>query len=572
MRLTGQLFLVILLTARLSLSGQTSYPKDYFTSPVDIPINLSGSFAELRANHFHSGIDIKTGGEEGLPVFACAEGYVSRIKVSSVGYGKAIYVDHPNGYTTVYAHLQKFSPEIARWVISEQYRLQKSEADFFPAKGLLSLVKGDTLAISGNSGSSEGPHLHFEIRDTKSEKPVDPLLFGFPVDDYVRPVIEGLKLFPEDPYTTINGKHRTFQPDLAGWGPVCRLKQNEPIEVAGKFSLGLMVYDFQNDRVHRNGVISFGIYLDSVPFFQWDAATFAFNETRYVNSFIDYSTYKSSGDRYMRSKVDPNNRLSLYTTAISQGIFYVPPDSVCSLKLVVKDSYLNESVLRFEIKGARPESQPTQTKPVLPVFSYRKENVFEKGNFRITVPGNSLYNDVEFSFSESEQLATTLSPVYSVHNPLTPLQDYVVIELTVDPEIRIPGKNLVLARLQKGRKPVYAGGQFAEGRLKALVREFGDYALMADTTAPEIKSSAVNGRITVSEQSAVSFIITDNLSGIRSYNGFLNDQWIVLDYDAKNNRLSYIFDHMMQEGENLLRLMVEDQCGNMASVSAVLFN
>ncbi len=572
MRLSRLLLLYLLITAYQSLYGQQSYPLDYFTSPVEIPISLSGSFAELRSNHFHSGIDIKTGGEEGLPVFATAEGTISRIKVSSAGYGKAIYIDHPNGYTTVYAHLQKFNPELERWVKAEQYRLQKSEADFFPARGVLSVGKGDTLAFSGNSGSSEGPHLHFEIRETKSEKPVDPLLFGFPVDDYVRPVIEGLKLFPEEPHTTVNGKHLTLQPDLAGWGPVYRLKKNEPIEVAGKFSLGLLVYDYQNDKVHKNGVSQFEVFLDSVLVFHWQATSFAFSETRYINSFIDYAAYKSAGERFMRTRVDPNNRLSLYTTLVSQGIFSVQPDSICSLKLVVKDSYLNESVLRFEIKGARPGSQPAQTKPLLPVFSYRKDNVFEKGNFRLTVSGNSLYNDVEFSFAESEQLATTLSPVYSVHNPFTPLHDYAVIEITVDPEIRIPGKNLLLARLHKGRKPMYAGGQYEDGRLKASVREFGDYALMADTTAPEIISEAVGDMIPVNNRSMISFTIRDDLSGIRYYNAFLNNQWIVLEYDAKNNRLTYVFDHLLQAGENSLRLIVEDQCGNVATFSALLIN
>ena len=572
MRLPQLFLLLLLISADLSLFGQQSYPVDYFISPVNIPISLSGSFAELRANHFHSGIDIKTGGEEGLPVFASANGFISRIKVSSAGYGKAIYIDHPNGYTTVYAHLQKFNPKIEQWVKSEQYRLQKSEADFFPEKGLLAVEKGDTLAFSGNSGSSEGPHLHFEIRDTKTEKPIDPLLFGLPVNDYVRPVIESLRIFAEDSSATISGHRLPYRPDIAGWGPVYRLKKNDPIEIAGKFSLGLLVYDYQNDKVHKNGVSQFEVYLDSALVFQWKATSFAFSETRYINSFIDYAAYKTSGERTMRTSVDPNNRLSLYTTAVSKGIFYVQPDSVSSFKLVVKDSYLNESVIRFEIKGARPVSSVARPKPAHPVFSHEKDNVFEKDGFRLTVPGKCIYDDFEFSFSVSDKKSTTLSPVYAVHNPLTPLHDYAVIEVTVDPKYRIHGPKLLLARLQKGRKPVFAGGQYNNGSLKALVREFGEYALMADTTAPEIIPEEGGDRIPVSDSHMISFTIRDDLSGIRDYSATLNNQWIVLEYDAKSNRLTYVFDHLLLAGENSMKVMVEDQCGNTATYSTLLIN
>ena len=564
--------LIILLTNYLSVSGQQIYPKDYFAAPVNIPISLSGSFAELRANHFHSGIDIKTGGEEGLPVFASAGGYISRIKVSPVGYGKAVYIDHPNGYTSVYAHLQKFNPEIERWVKSEQYRLRKSEADFFPPKDALLVEKGDTLAFSGNSGSSEGPHLHFEIRETVTEKPVDPLLFGFPVNDFVRPVIEGLRILPEENNTTIFGNSSPYLPDLAGWGPVYRLKNNETIEIAGKFSLGLLVYDYQNDKVHKNGISVYEVYIDSVPVFRWEARTFPFTETRCVNSLIDYAVYKTEGKRYMRTRVDPNNRLSLYRTAVSQGIFLVKPDSISSFKVVVKDSYENESILRFTIKGLHPAAEAT-TPPATPLsFSYMKLNTFEEDGIRIRVPGSSLYNDFEFSFSSSGKISTTLSPVYSVHNPLTPLHDYIEIEITIDPDCGIPVEKLLLAHLQKGRRPVSAGGKYANGRLKASVREFGDYALMADTTAPEIKPETPGTSIRVSNCNRMKFTIQDDLSGIGSYVAVLNNQWIVLEYDAKNNLLTCFFDNMLTNGENTLQLTVEDHCGNKAVYSALLIN
>ena len=252
----------------------------------------------------------------------------------------------------------------------------------------------------------------------------------------------------------------------------------------------------------------------------------------------------------MRTRVDPNNRLSLYRTAVSQGIFLVQPDSISSFKVVVKDSYENESILRFTIKGLHPAAEAT-TPPATPLsFSYMKLNTFEEDEIRIKVPGSSLYNDFEFSFSSSEKISTTLSPVYSVHNPLTPLHDYIEIEITIDPDCGIPVEKLLLAHLQKGRRPVSAGGKYANGRLKASVREFGDYALMADTTAPEIKPETPGTSIRVSNCNRMKFTIQDDLSGIGSYVAVLNNQWIVLEYDAKNNLLTCFFDNMLTNGED----------------------
>ena len=154
--------------------AQNSYPQDYFQSPLEIPLILSGTFAELRSNHFHSGLDIKTQQQSGLKVMAAASGFVSRIKVSHFGYGKALYITHPNGYTTVYAHLQNFNPEIDAYIKHRQYKNESYEIELFPKAGELLVNNGDIVAYSGNTGGSGGPHLHFEIRN-KQEHPMNPM-------------------------------------------------------------------------------------------------------------------------------------------------------------------------------------------------------------------------------------------------------------------------------------------------------------------------------------------------------------------------------------------------------------
>lgn len=284
------LFIIFLFV--LTGKSQSQFPQNLFDSPVDIPISLSGSFAELRSNHFHSGIDIKTGGEEGLRINACADGYVSRIRISPFGFGKALYVVHPQGYTTVYAHLQKFNSEIDRWAKSEQYKLQKFDVDLFPKPGELKVTKGQLIAFSGNSGSSQGPHLHFEIRDSKTEEPIDPLLFGFPVKDFVRPTLNGIRIYPANNSSLIHNKNEPYEPEIAGWGPDYRIKKKDTISVSGSIYFGVNAHDLMPGSSNKNGINLIEIFIDSALFFKWEAQKFNFNETRYINSFIDYAHYQ----------------------------------------------------------------------------------------------------------------------------------------------------------------------------------------------------------------------------------------------------------------------------------------
>ena len=567
----GLIILLIFYAASI-YSQVKQYPADYFRSPVNFPINLSGNFAELRGNHFHSGIDITTQKEEGKPVYACADGYVSRIKISPYGFGKALYIDHPNGYTTVYAHLKEFNAAIGDWVKTEQYRLEQFDVDLFPPKGLLSVTKGELICLSGNSGSSEGPHLHFEVRNTETEMPIDPQLFGFQVKDFIRPVITALLIYPEGAGSSINGSKTPGNPEIAGWGPVHRFRKQDTISVAGSFSLGIQCYDLLNGSKNKNGISRYSVYMDSVLKFDWKAETFSFSESRYVNSFIDYEVFERTGGRFLRTRIDPNNKLSMYRFAENHGIFKTLPDSIHHIKVVINDAGNNESVLRFTIRGETAGSTiqiPVADKPVLNCL---KQNHFSGAGISISFPATCLYDNLVFDFKESDALPFTCSKVYQIHHPGVPLHDY--IELTIDPDsafLNYTGK-MTLAMLRPGKQPYSVGGQFEKGVFTAKIREFGKVALMADTTNPVIKPLNIVDGKNITDQKTIRISISDDFSGIRSYRATLNGSWILMDYDPKNRLLEYTRDERLIAGQNEFVLTIVDYCGNTNIYKAMLLN
>jgi len=564
---------VLLFIITSSIGAQSQYPKDYFIPPVDFQLSLSGTFAELRANHFHSGIDIRTNGEEGKPVFACADGYVSRIKISAFGFGKALYIDHPNGYTTVYAHVNGFNPIIDKWVKSEQYRLEQFETDLFPPKDLLLVRQGEMVCYSGNSGSSEGPHLHFEIRNTKTEMPVDPQLFGFQIKDYIRPAITGIRIYPEGAGSRVNGQTNTTDFETAGWGPVYRLKNPDTLLISGDFSIGVMAYDLLNGSKNKNGVSSYSVYIDSLLKFDWLAETFSFSESRYINSFIDYAEYYRSGQRYMRTKVAPNNSLSMYKSAGSRGIFTTTPDSVHSVKIVVKDANKNESILRFSLRGqGKPEilKKAADDKPM--ISCAKENNNYSAKGITINIPGKSIYEDLTLSYKALKPLITTCSVIHQIHYQEVPLHNYIDLSVAVDSGFVKYGNKLLLAKIRPGKSPSAAGGKYEAGKISARVREFGNYAVMADTAAPVIKPLNISEGKNIAKQATIRISISDNLSGIDTYNAWLNNKWILMDYDAKNRLLQYKIDERLTKGSNEFLIKVVDACGNTGTYEATVIN
>jgi hypothetical protein len=300
--------------------AQEEFPKNYFRSPVDTIIVLAGNFAELRPNHFHGGLDIKTGNKERMPIHAVADGYVSRIKVSSFGYGRVIYITHPNGFVSVYAHNSSFNDAIGTYVKDRQYLQMRFEIELFPKPGELPVKQGEVISLSGNTGQSSGPHLHFEIRDEKTEKAINPLLFGLPVKDNVKPQLTKIKIYPADENGTVNGSGKSVECAVkAGKGGYV-LAIADTLVLSGNIYFGLEGYDSETHRAGKNGLYSIELQLNNSRIFYCEMNKIGFDETRCMNTYIDYPAYIKAGKFIHRSYVEQNNKLGIYKDVINKGV------------------------------------------------------------------------------------------------------------------------------------------------------------------------------------------------------------------------------------------------------------
>lgn len=580
------LILIMLCFFSMPLIAQGPYPRDYFRPPVDFRILLSGTFGELRANHFHSGIDIKTGGVEGKPVYAIADGYVSRIKVSAFGFGKALYVNHPNGYVSVYAHISRYNETIGKIVKDEHYRRESFEIELFPEPGDLPVKKGEIIAWSGNSGSSGGPHLHFEIRDGASQKPINPLLFGYEVKDFYRPKINSIKIYPEDQSSRVNGSGLAQRLMVEGWGEQHRLAGSQVVTLSGAISFGIQVHDQQNDTDNKNGPFSTTLMIDSAVVYQVNMTTFSFDQTRYVNSYIDYEEYVRNNVRLQRTKIDPGNKLDIYEKADHRGIFSFSDTLMHDIRYVVKDVAGNTSILAFKAKSVRPDvgifvadSPPPPGHPALAEFngrnawfSWDSDNRFSNSSVAVDAPKGAFYHTFLFRCDSSERKPGTWSAVFQVHDRYTPVHDY--IRLSIRPSKDLPEKlrtKALIARIKEDGTFASEGGEFGDdGRLTTRIREFGRFCVLVDTIPPKIKPRSPELFKNLAGQSAVRFTITDERSGIKAYRGTLNGKWILMDYDAKNNLLVYTLDDRLKTGENQFELVVTDGKDNRTVYKTVM--
>ncbi len=544
------------------MAGQEAYPKDYFRSPVDFPIYLSGTFGELRSGHFHSGMDIKTGGVQGKNIYAVGDGYVSRIKVSAFGFGKTLYVTHPNGFISVYAHLSRFNKVIGDYVLKKHYASESFELNLFPGKDELPVKKGDVIAFSGNSGGSNGPHLHFEMRLEATQTPVNPLLFGYSVKDYIRPEINWIKVIPSGPGSLVDGEDVAKVFRIDGWGEEHRVKNNDTIRVAGPFSLAVNTWDKLNGANNKNGVYSVQLYADDSLVYEHLLEKFDFVETRYINSLIDYYEYKENKRRYQRTEIDPNNHLSIYGTVRNKGILFFEGGGLHTLEYVIRDFNGNTSRLPIIIRAGEftdPAGFPPPQGAVY--FSIDSRNTFEAGNIEMELPGSCLYRDLWFEYATDSMPAGAFSRVHRIHNDRVPVHKHFTVRITPD-SIPAEQDKLLLARINDNGAYIPYGGDWKDGHLEASLRSFGDFLIVMDTIPPEISSVNIASGIIKKDRKTVKVRIKDDLSGIRKYKATLNGHWLLMEYDAKNQLLTYFIDERLKPGKNDFAVEVTDQVGN----------
>ena len=564
------LSLVLIIIPLANLFAQIVIPKGYFSSPLNIGLSVNGSFAEIRSNHFHSGIDFPVQQKEGLPVFAVADGVISRIKVSPVGFGNALYIDHPNGFTSVYAHLQKYNDTLTAYIHTNQYRLKSFDVDLFPMnrKEYIHVKKGQLIGYAGNSGSSGGPHLHFELRNTRTERIINPIHFGFNITDNYPPLIDFIKIYPENENSLIGSSNEVTRFNVKKTGASeYRLVNKDTLSLVGNFSIGVQAFDFHHNQSNRNGFYSLKMFADDANFFCMVCDSFAFAESRYINASIDYAANYNSGNRILKSKKLPGNQLSFFKTDKTEGVLTFTDGEIHEIKILVGDLAGNEIMLRFWVRSHKPEGYvqvpAIQEADTTVLFRYNKVNAFENKELKVELPVGSLYEDLVFRYRSAPGGKGMFSDIHYLHSAEVPVHNRIKVSVKA---LNLPQSlrpKALLVRIDRDGKRSPAGGSYEKGYVTSTVNIFDGYAIVIDTMPPVIKPYSGNS----TSQASLKFTVSDNFSGINSYYGEVNGKWALVEWDPKNKFMEYNFDEVAQPGKNEFTLYLEDDKGNKSSYS-----
>ena len=550
-------FLVFILFA-FHLGHSQKYPRDYFRSPMDIPLYASGSFGELRGNHFHSGLDLKTNQKEGLSVYSAADGYVSRIKISEGGYGKALYITHPNGYTSVYAHLKKFEGSIAEYVRKKQYAQKSYEIELFPQASDLVLKKGDLIALSGNSGSSGGPHLHFEIRDTKTEQIINPLYFGFDIlmPDAVLPVINGLMVYAVNDSSVVNKSQRPIPVNLSLQKDGNYLA--DKVYAKGNIAFAVNTYDQADKNYNWNGIFKAETFLNGSRLFGYQFEKFAFDETRYVNNFIDYHRYKTIGQTVQKLFFKRRYPFSVVSGNVTNGQITVYPGTTLNYRIEISDFHGNKRVINIPIQYSEAESTIPKTEVKTPYFVKSKnDNNYTKDNVSVFIPANAFYDDFYMNFDVKDN-------VLYLHDDTVPVHQNLTVTFDVSGIPNLNREKTFISRMDGSKKEFFTTTK--KGNLfSARTKDLGKFFLEVDTIAPRIYRPNFAEGANLDKYDSISIHISDDLSGIKEYNAYLNGKWILMEYDYKTKTLVHFFSDAVYDAEkNELKVVVSDKMGNSA--------
>ncbi|MEZ4807045.1 MAG: M23 family metallopeptidase [Flavobacteriales bacterium] len=534
---------------------------------MDIPLELSGNFMEPRSNHFHSGLDMRTQGREGIPVKAVADGWVSRIKISPWGYGKAVYIDHPDGRTSVYGHLSALRGAIATACLDAQYRARDFSIDLTPEKGAIPVRQGEVIALSGNTGGSGGPHLHFELRRSSDQHALDPEALGIEVADNVPPEIIGVRFYPLNDSSSV-GPYPAKAVGFAAQGGAGRyaLKAEDRPTAYGTIGMALHTIDRYDSGGAKCGVRSIAVFVDSLPVFSTAFNEIDFNTNRYCNAHMDFGLFKGNRMDYHRCYRQPNDKLRIYGKEAAQGHVSLVPDKDHRVRFVVLDASGNRSELTFDLHGATGAEALEWPRPALEgsLFPYDRENILKEEGVRLTMPALALYDDTYILYARREAFGRLLTPVHMIHDPLTPIHSN--CELEIDLPSGFPptlAEKVLIVRVDANGKQSAVGGKLKGGAVSAQVREFGGYGLMMDTIAPTIRN--VDLKADMAGRSGFSIKVTDDLAGIDTWKGTLNGEWILMEYEPKTNTLTHTFDkHTRAAGKKEFTLEVKDDRGNAA--------
>ena len=548
--------LVFILLISNSLISQNNLFKQEITSPLDIPIILSGTYGELRSNHFHSGIDIKTKGIEGLNVYSYANGYVSRIKISHGGYGKALYIKHPDGTTTVYGHLKKFSSKIEKIVKSKQYKRESYEIEFFPKGNEISVLKKELIAFSGNTGGTNGPHLHFEVRD-QNQVPVNPLInASIFIEDGIPPLFKKLFYKSYD-----NNDFYSSQTELKIRKVSNSLYVSDTLKSIGKTGIGIVAFDKHNLANNNNGLFKIETSFNNQNLLEILFDSISFDETKHINTFIDYSFFKNHEIRIQKLFVEDNNLLDLYSFKLNNGFITIENKKSYIYEINLYDANGNNSKLIVPILGisVKPEKplDIINRRIELNYIERDKEYELEFNSVKVSILKETFYNNL---FLETKFKNDTLT----IDKDTIPLLKPITIYFNTERYNDSLKDRLFIAKISENNKVTsYNYTKNAYDGKKSSTKVLGKYVLKLDTINPSISPIGFKENDWISNFSNLKIRIQDRESGIRNYNGWINDKWVLFELNTKKGMIVYNFnDKIISEAKNSLRVEVIDNVGN----------
>ena len=539
------------------VSAQT-YPQQYFRNPLGIPLQLAANFGEIRSNHFHMGLDIRTQQKENLPVYAAAGGYVSHIRIEKYGYGRAIFITHPNGFTTLYAHLNNFFPGLEEYVKQKQYAGKSWEQDFDVPPSLFPVVQGQFIAYSGNTGGSQGPHLHFEIRDTKSGDNLNPELFGL-VSDNVYPDVKGLYMYDR--------RYSTYLAQPVNIAIKKKGKTNyravaDTVRSGSRLvSFGIRAEDKNTPASFNYGIYSASLFMDDSLLSNFSLSKFSYENSRYINACIDYTKYKTVGTGIQYLFPLPGNKLSIFDPSPARGLVMLTDTLPHKVSVTIADMAGNTDTIQFILRYDETIQQnivfPSYAKACVPGIAGSVQTATAKVSFT----ENAFYDIVPFVMSEYPPSSSVqVSNSIMLHNYTVPVHDNYTVMIKTSLAADNPLRKKSVVQLKYGNDSIVAAARWKDDYCTASFRTLGTVSVLTDTAAPVISIIGLKDSVIIKTQKSITVKCTDNLGQTTNFLGMLDNNWLL--FSKKGNTCTYTFDEHCPPGIHTMQLYVSDMAGN----------
>jgi len=534
--------------------------------PLDRTLSMSASFGELRSNHFHSGVDLRVGGAPGAKVFAVESGFISRIFVSPTGYGKALYIEHPNGQTSLYGHLDRFADKIAEYVEDYQYKRQRFTVNDYTDSTLFPVKKGDLIGYAGNTGSSFGAHLHFEIRESQKQTPLNVVTRGYmkPPIDNLPPTVHDIAIFTLDTINDVVRPRLLKEEKAVKKGTIYVPEKTQTYEVCNPVFFGVNANDYQPENTSKHGINQMKAYIDGELFYSFKVDEFEFADTRHINSFIAYGELVKNKKWYMKTYIEEGNKTPFYETVKNNGVIVLKDTLPHNISIELYDDLKNKSVLNFKVRRSNKVATKHQTVNSAQFITMNWSSPFEyyEDGLELLLGEESLYSDALFKSTRTPS-SEGFSDLWSLGYETIPLQKPMKIRIKPQNMPSSLRQHAFIAK-QVDNKISYCGGQFEpDGFIATQVYEFGNYFVSVDTIPPKVIVSAKSNNF--SNQKQLTVTLSDNMSGISTYNGYIDGNWVLFEYDPKTQSMSYTLDkkQMGEKGKNRkLKVIVADNCKN----------